>query len=308
MLRRSLLVLPLLIAALAACTEEERDAEGPVIARVDGEAIRAADLTRALERGGMGQLPQEMQRRVLEELIEHRLLLAAAKARQIRVEEAEVERAFARLEADYPAEQFGRLLEAEGIAPAALKRELRESLLLQRLFLDEVVARVAVTDEEVAVWLEAHGDELSRPEQVRAAQIVVKTEEEAEAIRAKLTKGEPFEELAREASLSPDGKNGGDLGFFARGEMPPPFDEVCFELAPGRISDVVASPYGFHVFKVLERRKASEPDDEEKRAEAERQLRRAKEAAAQRAFLARLRAAAQIDVDEAALVRQLGNP
>lgn len=304
---RPLILLSLLLAC-AACNEEEVDAAAVVIARVDGEPIRAGELARALEQGGMGQLPPELQRRALDELIERRLLLAAARRRNVRVDDAEVEQAFARLRAGYPGEQFDRLLEAEGIDAAAFKQELRESILLQRLFVEEVVARVAVTDEEVNAWLEEHGDELARPEQVRAAQIVVRTEEEAREILAQLQKGASFEELARASSLSPDGKNGGDLGFFAKGEMPPPFDEVCFELAPGRLSDVVASPYGFHVFKVLERRAASEPDEEEKRAEAERQIRREKEAAAQRALLARLRAAAQIDVDEAALVRQLGRP
>jgi parvulin-like peptidyl-prolyl isomerase len=293
---------------VTACTEADGDGGSVVLARVDGEPIHADDLVPSLRHGALGQASPALRRGALEELIDRRLLLRAAATHGITVSGDDVERAFARQQDGYPDEQFARMLEAEGNSADELRRDLRESLILQRLFVQEVVARVAVTDEEVASWLDEHADELARPEQVRAAQIVVKTEDEAASIREQLQAGASFEELAKAASLSPDGKKGGDLGFFAKGEMPPPFDEVCFELKPGRISEVVSSSYGFHVFKVLEHRPAAAPDAEAQRAEATRRLRRDKEAAAQRAFLARLREAAQIEVDEAALERQLGNP
>ena len=62
--------------------------------------------------------------------------------------------------------------------------------------------------------------------------------------------------LARKHSLSPDAKQGGDLGWFERGAMPPIFEQVCFALPEGKVSDVVASSYGFHLFKVIGRRPA----------------------------------------------------
>lgn len=300
MVRSAALVLALL---LAACTEPDRDPGGEVLARVDGAPIRAAELAAALRNGDLGEAPGAVRRRALEELIDRRLLLRAAADRDIRVTDAEVEHAMARLRDDYPEEQFERTLATEAIGPEALARDLRERLLLQRLFLREVVARVAVTDEEIDEWIAIHGEELRRPEQARAAQIVVATAEEAERIRERLRAGESFEDLARETSLSPDGKKGGDLGFFARDEMPPPFGEVCFGLKPGEVSEVVSSPYGFHVFKLLEKRPASTPAPEELRAEVVRRLRREKEAAAQQAFIARLREAAQIEIDEEALAR-----
>ncbi|WP_373046759.1 peptidylprolyl isomerase [Vulgatibacter sp.] len=305
-IRRAAALATLLV--LAGCTEAGEDARDPVVARVNGEPIRAAELRAALAQVGLGAVPAELANTVLEEIVDQRLLLRAAREKGLRVADEEVDRAVTRLQADYPGETFGEMLAAEGIEPASLRTRARKALLVQRLFVEEVVARVAVTDDEIAAWIEAHGAELAKPERVRAAQIVVKSEEEARRLHAELQKGASFEELAAAHSLSPDGKNGGDLGFFARGEMPPPFDEVCFSLQPGKLSDVVSSSYGFHVFKVLERHEAVTPEPETLRREAERRLRREKEAAAQTAFLRRLREAAQIDVDEAALLRQLGNP
>ncbi len=293
---------------LAACTGSSRDTGSVVVARIDAEAVQAGEVAAALASDDLVDRNPVVYRRTLESLIDRKLLLRAARERGVQVADGEVERAWKRMQADYPGDAFADQLAAQRLDGNVLRARLRESLLVERLFVDEVVARVAVTDDEIETWLAAHGVPEGEPERVRAAQIVVRTETEAVALRHELQQGASFEELAHAHSLSPDGKRGGDLGFFARGEMPPPFDEVCFALAPGKISEVVSSSYGFHVFKVLERREARAPDLTARRAEAERRLRRQKEAAAQRAFVARLREAAKIEVDEAALERLVGSP
>ena len=102
---------------------------------------------------------------------------------------------------------------------------------------------------------------------MHARQIVVATEEEADALRSRILKGEDFEELARVHSLSPDAKEGGDLGVFSKGQMPEEFDQVVFRYRSGTRSKVVQSPYGFHLFKVEERFPPRSPDLEEVRDE-----------------------------------------
>lgn len=71
-------------------------------------------------------------------------------------------------------------------------------------------------------------------------------------VRARVCSGEPFAEVARTMSDGPSASNGGELGFFRRGMMVQPFEDAAFSLAPGEISDVVESDFGFHVIRRVE--------------------------------------------------------
>lgn len=132
-------------------------------------------------------------------------------------------------------------------------------------------------------------------------QIALRTPEEAKSALDQLRKGTAFDQLAQKVSISPDGKLGGDLGWFSRGRMPKAFDDACFSLGNGKISGVVASPYGFHVFKLLGRRSARLRKFDDVRREAELRATVEKRAQAERALLAQLRAAATIHVDTSSL-------
>ena len=100
--------------------------------------------------------------------------------------------------------------------------------------------------------------EFYRPEEVRAFQIVVHDEGKAKEIIKKLKKGSRFKEMARKHSISPERDKDGDLGYFALGEMPMEFEDAIFPLSKGKISNVVHTPFGFHIFKLVDKRKARE--------------------------------------------------
>ena len=87
---------------------------------------------------------------------------------------------------------------------------------------------------------------------IRAAHILVKTEAEALDILQQLHNGASFEELARKYSLDPSARNGGDLGYFGKGDLLPKFEEAVFNLKPGEISGVVKTSLGYHIIKRLE--------------------------------------------------------
>lgn len=299
-------------AALWACTESGQDnSHDEAIAVVNGEKVVASEVRAALladlrDRPGAEGEPQATdsdRKRVLDELIDSRLLAQAARHHEIRVRDDEVERRMRGMRADYPDEAFQAMLDREELSVEGLEALLSHQLLVERLFQREVFARVAVTDEEISAWIEENRDAFQRPERVRAAQIVVKTEEEARSLLAELRKGAAFAELARNHSLSPDARQGGELGWFGAGEMPPPFEEACFRLRPGQLSEVVESPYGFHLFQVLDRKSAHTPPEDELREEVEALMRRRKEAEAQEHFLAELRSKARIHIHTAALAR-----
>lgn len=88
---------------------------------------------------------------------------------------------------------------------------------------------------------------------VRASHILVDTKEEALAIKAKIDKGESFEAMAKKYSKCPSGQNGGDLGYFGKGEMVPSFEAAAFSLPLGKVSEPVQTQFGWHLIKVTDK-------------------------------------------------------
>ncbi len=90
--------------------------------------------------------------------------------------------------------------------------------------------------------------------QVHARHILLTNEEDAALAKERLDAGEDFAELAAEMSLDPGTKDsGGDLGWFPKGVMTPTFEDAAFALEPGQVSDLIQSPFGFHIIEVLEK-------------------------------------------------------
>ncbi len=90
------------------------------------------------------------------------------------------------------------------------------------------------------------------PDKVHCAHILVKTEAEAKMVLERLKKGEKFANIARELSLCPSKKRGGDLGTFSRGKMVKEFEKAAFELQKGHESPVVKTKFGYHIIKRLD--------------------------------------------------------
>jgi peptidyl-prolyl cis-trans isomerase C len=90
------------------------------------------------------------------------------------------------------------------------------------------------------------------PDKVHCAHILVKTETEAKRVLERLAKGEKFANIAREVSLCPSGKRGGDLGTFGRGQMVKEFETGAFALQKGQVSSIIKTKFGYHVMKRLE--------------------------------------------------------
>ncbi|UCC58409.1 MAG: peptidylprolyl isomerase [Candidatus Bathyarchaeum sp.] len=90
------------------------------------------------------------------------------------------------------------------------------------------------------------------PNKVHCAHILVKTEKEVNAILERLKKGEKFSKIAKDISLCPSKKRGGDLGTFGRGQMVKEFEKAAFALEKGQISGIVKTKFGYHIIRRLE--------------------------------------------------------
>jgi peptidyl-prolyl cis-trans isomerase C len=277
------------------------------VALVQGEPITSEAVRRELAQaiGGTATMegdPAVARRRVLEDLVDRALLLQEARARSIVVGEDQVERAFLRVRSEYPGSHFDDLLAKERLSQSELRARLKEQLTIEKLFHDEVFPQLRVTDAEVERYFTDHAAEFQAPEMVRVSQIVVATRDEAAQLRDRLRR-EPqnFADLARRLSIAPEGKNGGDLGFIVRGGGFPEVFDLCFTLPRNVVSDVTPSPYGFHLFKVTDKKPAQRQTLEQVRGQILERLSREKRARAQVEYLATLRKRASIEIDEKAL-------
>lgn len=244
-----------------------------------------------------------VKRSILEGLIDQSLVLEAAREKGIELPEGALEREMEALRAQYPDQSFEELLREIQLSEQEFIERRRQRLLVEHYFAEEIFARQAVTEAEIEAHYQVHVDELSAPEEVRAAHIVVSTNDEAITVLRELKAGLKFDEAARRYSIAPEGRLGGDLGFFPRGVMPPVFDKACFELPVGRVSEIVPSDYGFHIFKVLEKRPARRRGYAQSHPIIERQLMQRKFEEAEREHMSALRAAAKISIDLAELQR-----
>ncbi|HAM53642.1 MAG TPA: hypothetical protein DCP92_24220 [Nitrospiraceae bacterium] len=121
--------------------------------------------------------------------------------------------------------------------------------------------KAKVSDKEVKDYYDAHKSEFAANGKVRASHILVKTEDEANKIYDQLRKGGDFAKIAREKSIdTASAKNGGDLGFFSRGQMVPEFEKVAFTLKKGEVSRPVKTPYGYHIIKVTDKQEGTVMD------------------------------------------------
>lgn len=83
--------------------------------------------------------------------------------------------------------------------------------------------------------------------QVRASHLLVQTEEEAKKLREEILAGKPFADVAAEVSMCPSGANGGDLGFFGKGQMVKPFEDAAFSMEVGDVSEPIQTQFGWHL-------------------------------------------------------------
>jgi peptidyl-prolyl cis-trans isomerase C/foldase protein PrsA len=301
---------------LAACSRQPKQTQDPnVIATVNGEPIDRDDFERQLAREaqameGGARTPEQLapyKQALLDTLVDHLLVLQAAHTAGVVVSREEVDRRVLALGSEYPAGSFDEALAQSQTSRAALVRSTRETLTIEKLFQQQVFSRLAVTEEQIRDFYDEHADEFAEPEQVHAQQIVVKGLDEARRIQQQLWQGKKFGDLARRYSLSADARVGGDLGFFARGTMPPAFDEVVFKLSVGGTSEVVSTDYGFHLFRVVEKKPARKRELNDVRATIEQKLLVGLRTDAQRAFTEGLRAKAQVVINTEAFQAVTGH-
>ena len=243
------------LVAMMGCTTPPAD---PVIAQVGNDVVRRSEFegyVRAVSEEDVPLVGGELKSALLEQLIEELLLLRAAEDAGIEVAPGEVEALSAQLLVSVPGagqSSQAQRVEQEG-RPGRNPRDLTTHLTLKKLMDGKILKDVAVTEEEIAAYYEANRTFYKRPEAVAISQILVGEEEAANRLHAELTADKSrFDELARAHSVGPEAENGGHLGAFRRGELPASFEREVFAIKKGKLSPVVKTDFGFHIFRVDE--------------------------------------------------------
>ena len=260
-----------------------------------------------------GQAPDrqklwELSLSIADFLINRQLLHKRAKQEGYAPDEAGAAQHVAGLVAKHGEDSFDKALAMQNTTRAELTARIAQELAVKSWIENAVESKVSNSDEEVRNFYAENKSRFETPEQKQASHILIRVESEAneaekkaargkaEAILAQLKDGSDFAELAKAHSSCPSSQQGGDLGYFRRGQMVPAFDEVAFGLDKGKISDVVETPFGFHIIKGGELRAARTRPLEEAREEIEGRLSRVKTGKMLQQLLAALRKEAGVKV------------
>jgi parvulin-like peptidyl-prolyl isomerase len=254
-----LLILGLLLSFLGGCNPWGAGLPERIIAQVNEEQIPIEQFDREFKElilesdmdakeTGLGTL-----RRVcLDQVIERKILVQEARRSGIKVSPEELNQAIFDVETDYPGKGFGEKLGLKGMTFEEWKVRLEEKLLAEKVIRNSFHSPEKIDEKEALQYYEDHRSSFQIDQKVRARQIVVADGEEAIQILKRLKKGETFEKVAKEKSLGPEKVEGGDLGYFSPGEKPAEFNHV-FSMEVGAVSEVIKSPYGYHIFKLEEK-------------------------------------------------------
>jgi parvulin-like peptidyl-prolyl isomerase len=223
--------------------------------------------------------PKKLDKAAEKHIVTQTLLRQEAVKKQYEIPQIEVDEEFRRLKEEYGGDKY--FYKRFNITPKEdpkIKEDVRNRLMVER-FIKEITADLpTVSEEEIATYYNEHTADYVQPEQVKAAHIVkpangknpIEVYEELADIRKQLMDGADFAKLADKHSDCHD--RGGDLGYFARGQMVEEFECVVFSMNPGEVSPVFKTQFGFHVAVVEERRPERQRTLEESKKEIRNRL------------------------------------
>ncbi|HLD29227.1 MAG TPA: peptidylprolyl isomerase [bacterium] len=296
-----------------------------VLAKVDQEPVFYSEMEEKLKpvlqeyQKMMPKIEQEkdkikmLKEELLGQMIEEKLLVQDARKKGIKVTEKEVSDGLKEIRGRFATEkEFGEELKQQGITELQMEKRVRDQLMVIKLIEQEVRSKMtAPSDEELKKFYSENENEMWEPEKVRVRHILIRvsTGTDKASARKKIEQlaslvkvpGADFGELAKQYSEGPSAPQGGDLGFFARGEMLPEFEETAFNLKVGEMSAIVETSFGYHIIKCIGRKAEEKKNFEDIKEDLRNYLFQLKMEESYRKYIRKLRDKASIEIDEAVL-------
>ncbi len=244
------LLLIIVMLFLVGCDQMgSKKPDSPVIASIDDSSITENDFLREIKRIPEWAREQfsneEGKKKFLDELIKRELIYQKAMKMKLNQDKEYLEKL----------EDFKKMT----LVSLILKKEVEE--------------KSTVDEAQVKAFFEQNADKFTIGTEIKASHILVQTEEEANDVSDKISKGENFSKLAK--TLSKDkgsAEKGGDLGYFGRGRMVPEFERAALSLKPGEVSKPVKTRFGYHIIKLMDIKKGETASYDQSKESISKQL------------------------------------
>lgn len=260
-------VLDRIVAVVEAQSLMDQAVNPQVITRSELDEV-TSPLLRKLRETGEDIDPEKIRTRALDALVLRTLRNQKAEQLGITVEKEDIDTVMRQIEKQnhLPPGSLPKALAKQGIPLGKYKKELKDKLVQSRLIGRVIRPMVSVSEEEVQSLFK-NIKKKQRFEEIRLGQILLQLDRNtsvsrvkgirrrAEALAEKLRQGHSLQTLAGQYSNDSSGLSGGDMGWFKRGELLPQLEKAVFDLDKGAITDPVRSSQGFHIFKVMDKRK-----------------------------------------------------
>ena len=316
------LAVTLISVALSVADPATPPAPNPdeIIARVSGTEIKRRDLdvaTKALQmqlaqqgRGVAREQFAQFERDMLDELIGRELVLQAARTQDLPDIDVKVKEQMERIKTQLGGEEaMTKTFRETGVTPAEYTKRLRDNIIVQESVQRMVEEKSKVTADEIQSFYNSNTNRFLRPETTRASHILIRLAPDAseetkqakraqiEAARSLIKGGGKFADVAGKVSEDPgSARNGGDLGYFVRGQMVPEFELAAYSLKLNELSDVITTQFGYHVLMVTDRKPPEQQSFATVKADIEKFLRYRKGGEVARQHVQDLRVKAKVEV------------
>ncbi|NNG01891.1 MAG: peptidylprolyl isomerase [Desulfobacteraceae bacterium] len=247
------------------------------IAVVNGVSIPSSEFDtemdqfkRRMESQGQPVDPAQLEKlkaQVLNNLVNMELLYQQSQKKNILVKEEQVSSQIDELKKRYKSEpEYENALKEMKLTQAELSERIKKGIAIQELMEKEVISLITISEADAKTFYDANPQYFKQPESVHASHILIKVDTNADEstkteakkkitdIQTKVKNGEDFAELAKAFSEGPSGPKGGDLGFFNRGQMVKPFEDVAFALKKDEVSGIVETQFGYHLIKMIKKK------------------------------------------------------
>lgn len=205
---------------------------------------------------------EDAQQKVVEQLIDDRLILSEAKKLNIEISGKDIDARISEVESRFESkEKFEETLAQQHLSLKDLRARYKEQLMTKRLIDQRIGSKIAVTPVELSNYYNSHIDKFMMPEEIKPRNILIKPSEDpkkalelANNILARIREGSDFAELAKVYSEGPNAGEGGLMGYIKKGDLLPEIEKVVFELNEQETSGIIQTSVGYHIFKVEEKK------------------------------------------------------